>query len=328
MDAFYQGRSVLVTGGCGFIGSHLVDALVLGGARVRVLGSYSSSGTWGNLERYRNSDADIDVRLGTVTDPSFVASCVDGQDVVFHLAALIGIPYSYVAPEHYVQTNVVGTLNVLEAVRRHETPRLVHTSTSECFGSAQSVPMSELHPISAQSPYAATKVAADQLAGSYWRSFGTPAVTVRPFNTFGPRQTLRAVVPTVIAQALVGPRVRLGSVTPLRDLNPVQNTVTAMMLAGSVAGIEGELFVVGSGVERSIGDVVEAVGEVIGRPIEIETDERRIRPDASEVDRLWCDYSKARALLGYEPTVSFMDSLKETVEWMRDIRVDPVSYAV
>lgn len=328
MSDFYQGRAVLVTGGCGFIGSHLVDALLRSGAHVRVLGRYSSSGSWGNLERYRNSDVDLDVRLGTVTDPSFVASSVAAQDVVFHLAALIGIPYSYVAPEHYVQTNVTGTLNVLEAVRRHETPRLVHTSTSECFGSAQSVPMSELHPISAQSPYAATKVAADQLVGSYWRSFGTPGVTVRPFNTFGPRQTLRAVVPTVIAQALAGPRVRLGSVTPLRDLNPVQNTVNAMMLAGSVPGIEGELFVVGSGVERSVGDVVEAVAVLLGRPLEIETDDRRVRPEASEVDRLLCDYGKARDRLGYEPAVSFNEALRETIEWMRDMRVDTVGYAV
>jgi NAD dependent epimerase/dehydratase len=328
MNEYYQGRSVLVTGGCGFIGSHLVDSLLQSGAHVRVLGSYSSSGSWGNLEGYRNLDVDLDVRLGTVTDPTFVARCVEGQDVVFHLAALIGIPYSYVAPEHYVQTNVTGTLNVLEAVRRHETSRLVHTSTSECFGSAQSVPMSELHPISAQSPYAATKVAADQLAGSYWRSFGTRAVTVRPFNTFGPRQTLRAVVPTVIAQALAGSVVRLGSVTPLRDLNPVQNTVNAMLLAGSVAGIDGELFVVGSGVERSVGDVVDAVAELLGKSLEVETDDRRVRPEASEVDRLLCDFSKAHARLGYEPMVSFTEALHATVEWMRTMRVDPVGYAV
>ena len=328
MSGFYDGRPVLVTGGCGFIGSHLVDTLLQRGARVRVLGSYSSSGRWGNLEHYRGGDADLDVRLGTVSDPGFVSGCVEGQDVVFHLAALIGIPYSYVAPEHYVQTNVVGTLNVLEAVRRHETPRLVHTSTSECFGSAQSVPMNELHPLSAQSPYAATKVAADQLAGSYWRSFGTPAVTIRPFNTFGPRQTLRAVVPTVIAQALAGSRIRLGSVTPLRDLNPVQNTVGAMMLAGSVQGVEGELFVVGSGVERTVGDVVEAVGEVLGRSLEIELDEQRVRPEASEVDRLLCDFSKARVRLGYEPTVLFIEALQETVAWMRELRVDSVGYAV
>lgn len=328
MSEYYQGRSALVTGGCGFIGSHLVDALLLSGAHVRVLGSYSSSGSWGNLERYRDSHVDLDVRLGTVSDPGFVSRCVEGQDIIFHLAALIGIPYSYVAPEHCVQTNVIGTLNVLEAVRRHGTARIVHTSTSECFGSAQSVPMNELHPLCAQSPYAATKVAADQLTGSYWRSFGTPTVTVRPFNTFGPRQSLRAVVPTVISQALAGSRVRLGSVTPLRDLNPVQNTVSAMMLAGSVAGIEGELFVVGSGIERSVGDVVDAVARVLGRSLEIETDNLRVRPEASEVDRLLCDYSKAHTQLGYEPTVSFDDALEQTVAWMREMRVDSVGYAV
>jgi nucleoside-diphosphate-sugar epimerase len=193
----YQDRSVLVTGGCGFIGSHLVEALLQRGARVRVLGRYSSSGTWGHLEHLRDADAALEVRLGTLTDRSFVDACVAGCEVVFHLAALIGIPYSYVAPAHNVETNVLGTLNVLEAVRRHQVDRMVHTSTSECFGSAQYVPMDERHPLVAQSPYAATKVAADQLVGSYVRSFDVPAVTIRPFNTFGPRQSYRAIIPTI-----------------------------------------------------------------------------------------------------------------------------------
>ncbi len=329
MKDFYEGRIVLVTGGCGFIGSHLVDALLDRGATVRVLGSYSSSGGWGHLERYRGSRAMLDVRLGSVADSEFAAYCVQGTEVVFHLAALIGIPYSYVAPRHYVDTNVGGTLNVLEAVRRYGTGRLVHTSTSECFGSAQFVPMNESHPLNAQSPYAATKVAADQLVSSYFRSFGTPAVTIRPFNTFGPRQSLRAVIPTVIAQALVGDTIILGAVTPLRDLNPVHNTVRAMLLAGSTPGVDGELFVVGSGVERSVSDVVAAVGAYLGRNLRVETDEQRLRPEASEVDRLLCDFTKASKLLGYQPSVSFESMLGESIEWMKAVGdTRPHDYAV
>ena len=328
MQQSYEGKFVLVTGGCGFIGSHLVDMLLDAGAHVRVLGRYSSGGSWGHLEHRREDGSHLDVRLGTVTDSAFVSECVEGTDVVFHLAALIGIPYSYVAPTHNVETNVLGTLNVLEAIRRHRTQRLVHTSTSECFGSAQYVPMDEKHPVVAQSPYAATKVAADQLVGSYVRSFDTPAVIVRPFNTFGPRQSRRAVIPTVISQALAGGDVRLGSLTPIRDLNPVTNTAGAMMLAGSTPNVEGELFVVGSGVGRTVADVVASVGKIVDRDLFVVEDDTRVRPAASEVDRLVCDYSFAASRLGYQPKVSFEEGLRETVDWMRTLDRQPTNYAI
>ena len=327
MPGEYAHRSVLVTGGCGFIGSHLVEALLAAGAHVRVLGRYSSSGTWGHLQHLRHNGA-LDVRLGSITDHRFVDDCVRGVDGVFHLAALIGIPYSYVAPVHNIETNVIGTLNVLEAVRRHSPGRLVHTSTSECFGSAQYVPMDEKHPIVAQSPYAASKAAADQLVGSYVRSFGIPAVVVRPFNTFGPRQSLRAVIPTIISQALVGDEVRLGSLEPIRDLNPVANTVSGMMRAGAVDGVDGELFVIGSGVGRTVGEVVESVGAILGRELVTVVEESRVRPAASEIDRLVCDNSLAEGRLGYRPAMTFDAGLRATIDWMRQFGSRSAEFAI
>jgi nucleoside-diphosphate-sugar epimerase len=233
-----------------------------------------------------------------------------------------------VAPAHNVETNVLGTLNVLEAVRRHQVDRMVHTSTSECFGSAQYVPMDERHPLVAQSPYAATKVAADQLVGSYVRSFDVPAVTIRPFNTFGPRQSYRAIIPTIVGQALRGSDIRLGSVTPVRDLNPVANTVDAMLRAGEVRGIEGELFVVGSGVGRTVQDVVDEVGRVLDITLSVSVDSRRVRPNGSEVDRLICDYSLARERLGYLPQMTFEDGLRATVAWLQNVHENPSEYAI
>lgn len=316
-DDRWAGREVLVTGGGGFIGSHLVEALLARGARVRVLEQYTRDGSWGWLDALPAAPDALDVRLGTVTDAELVRRAVEGVDTVFHLAALVGIPYSYVSPAHCVEVNVVGTLRVLEAARAMGTRRVVHTSTSECFGTARYVPMDEDHPLAAQSPYAATKVAADQLAASFHRSFGTPVVTLRPFNTFGPRQSRRAVLPTIVAQLLVGREVRLGNTTPVRDLTYVADTVEAFLAAGEAEGVEGETFVVGTGEGRSVAQLVALAGELLGVTPVVRTDPARVRPAASEVDRLVCDPAKAQRVLGWTARTPFRDGLAATVEWLR-----------
>jgi NAD dependent epimerase/dehydratase len=302
-----QAQSVLVTGGCGFIGSHLVEELLARGARVTVLDAYNSASSHGHLEGV--SHENLTVRLGDVADPFLVRELCEGVDTVFHLAALIGIPYSYAAPAHYVATNINGTLAVLEAARTNGVRRVVHTSTSETYGSAQSTPMSEDHPLVAQSPYAATKVAADQLALSYYRSFDTPVSVCRPFNTFGPRQSMRAVLPTLMAQALFGSRISVGALDPVRDMNFVADTVDGFLRIAGTDGVEGQTFNIGSGVGRTIGEMLDLVQEVAGtdRPVVV-ADERR-RPDKSEVTALVCDFTKARERLGYQPQTPFAEGL-------------------
>jgi dTDP-glucose 4,6-dehydratase len=281
--------------------------------------------------------SELDVELGDVRDPVFVKQMMKGADAVLHLAALIGIPYSYVAAKSYVDTNITGTLNILEAARELEVRRVVQTSTSEVYGTAQFVPITEDHPIHAQSPYAATKASADQLALSYQRSFGTPVVVVRPFNTYGPRQSARAVIPTIISQALTTEEpIKLGSTTPTRDFNYVKDIARAFAdVCESDAGI-GEVVNFGSNFEISIGQVVEAVGAAIGRNIEVVTDDARIRPADSEVDRLWADNTKAERLFGWSPNYAglegFYSGIAETVEWFSDATnrsiYKPDTYAV
>ena len=328
-EQHWNGRNVLVTGGAGFIGSHLVERLLSYGAKVRVLARYNSESSVGHLAPLVDVwEKQLDIRLGTVTDPSFVRHCVEGMDTVFHLAALIGIPYSYVAPGHYVDTNVSGTLNVLEACRSEGVGRVVHTSTSECFGSAQYVPMDELHPIVTQSPYSASKAAGDHLALSYHRSFDVPVVTLRPFNTFGPRQSQRAVIPTIIAQLLNGPRVEIGDLRPIRDLNPVSNTVDGFLLCGSSTGIEGDLFVIGTGEGHAVGDVLRTVATLLHIEPEIVQTAERIRPEASEVDRLVCNFERARKILGYEPRMSFTDGLQASIAYMQQLPRTRLGYAI
>ena len=311
----WRSRSVLVTGGAGFIGSHLVESLLELGATVRVLGKYNSRSDRGFLQE--NAHPSLEVVLGDVADLSFTSGAAEGVDTIFHLAALIGIPYSYLAPMHYVDTNVGGTVSVLEAARRHGVRRVVHTSTSETYGSAQYTPIDELHPLVGQSPYSATKIAADKLAESYHRSFDLPVVTLRPFNTFGPRQSMRAVIPTIASQALFADTIEVGSLDPVRDMNFVADTVAAFLAVGAAEGVEGEVFNVGSGIGHSIGEILDEIQALTGTDKPVTTASQRVRPPASEVETLICDYSKATEAFGYKPSVSLTEGLKLVTDWIR-----------
>jgi NAD dependent epimerase/dehydratase len=315
----WSGTSVLVTGAAGFIGSHLVEELTRRGARVRAFVRYNSRNDYGWLE-FVDPEVSrlVEIYRGDLVNPEAVSHAVEGCETIFHLGALIPIPYSYVHPREYVDVNTVGTLNVLEAVRRHESRRLVHTSTSEVYGTAQQVPIDESHPLNAQSPYAATKIAADQLVGSYYRSFQTPAVIARPFNTFGPRQSARAVIPTIAAQALKGERIELGSLDPTRDFTFVQDTVAGMLACGTGSGVEGEVFNLGTGTEVSVREVVEQTLSYLDRELPVDSVTDRRRPVLSEVERLVADPGKAARLIGWESKISFEEGLRRTIEWMRD----------
>lgn len=311
------GRRVLVTGAGGFIGSRLCERLVAEGAGVRALVRYTSDGDAGWLDR-SPIRKDVEVARGDLADRDSVFSAARDCEVVFHLGALIAIPYSYEAPESYVRTNILGTLNVLQAVRELSIGRLVHTSTSEVYGSAQTVPMTEAHPLVGQSPYSASKIGADKLAESYHRSFQTPVVTLRPFNTFGPRQSARAVIPSIAMQLLAGRTIRLGDTRPTRDFVFVDDTVDAFVRAGTVAGIEGLTIHFGGGREIAIGDLPALIGAAAGLPVEVEIDPQRLRPAASEVERLIADASLARRRLGWRPQVSVEEGLARVVDFIRD----------
>jgi NAD dependent epimerase/dehydratase len=313
-----KGR-VLVTGAAGFIGSHLVEALVRSGASVRGFVRYNSRNDHGWLE---TADAavigEVDIYRGDFTSPETAIGAVEGCDVVMHLGALIPIPYSYRHPREFVTANVTGTLNILEAVRRTDVRRVVHVSTSEVYGTALRVPIDEDHPLQAQSPYAASKIGADQIALSYQRSFETPIVVARPFNTFGPRQSARAVIPTIVTQALTRGEIELGATTPTRDFVYVADTVEGLIRCGSAEGVEGEVINLGTGVEVSIGDVAAQVQRVLGSDLPVRVASDRLRPPGSEVERLLADASKAKGLLDWEAQVSFSDGLEQTIDWMRN----------
>jgi NAD dependent epimerase/dehydratase len=320
-----------VTGAGGFIGSHLVDALLQRGWDVTALVRYNSRDHRGWLESLRApAPAGLQVVTGNINDPFFLLDAMKGVDVVFHLAALIGIPYSYHAPASYVQTNVNGTLNVAEAARRAGVKRFVHTSTSEVYGTAQYTPIDERHPLHGQSPYAASKIAADQLIQSFVCSYGLPAVTVRPFNTYGPRQSLRAVIPSIIAQALRGNAVRLGSLDPVRDLTFVSDTVDGFVRAAEAPDVTGETIHLGTGTPVSIRELADTIFERLGVRPEIVADTQRFRPPASEVQRLISDPRKAAQLLGWRPAVSLPDGLARTIDWMRSHadQFSPEAYVV
>jgi NAD dependent epimerase/dehydratase len=312
-----SGRRVLVTGAGGFIGSHLCERLTELGADVRALHEYNSLGSWGWLDD-SPSRGDMEVLLGDVRDFDCVDAAMTDVEIVFHLAALIAIPHSYSAPRSYVDTNVLGTLNVLRAAQRHEVDMFVHTSTSEVYGTAWHVPIDESHPLQGQSPYAATKIAADKMAEAFHLSYGLPVATIRPFNTYGPRQSARAIIPTIVTQLLTGTSVALGNLSPTRDFTYVTDTVDAFVRIAVCPAAIGRVLNVGFGEEISIEDLVGRIASVLGRPSAIESDTYRIRPDGSEVERLCADASAARRLLGWEPIVSLDEGLSATSRWIAE----------
>ncbi len=313
----WAGKRVLVTGAGGFIASHLTERLVELGAATRAFVHYRADGSRGWLD-HSPQQAEIEFHAGDITDRDSVLQAMKGVDAVFHLAALIAIPYSYHAPASYVRTNVEGTMNVLQAARTYGTSRVVHTSTSEVYGSALTVPISESHTLQAQSPYSATKIAADKLAEAFHLSYQIPVVTLRPFNTYGPRQSSRAVIPTIIAQTLSDGPLRLGNLSPTRDLNFVGDTVEGFLLAGESSRAVGRTVNIGSGREISIKALAELIADIIGRRVRIEPDVQRVRPDTSEVSRLLADNRLSKELLGWSPKVSLEEGLRLTVDWFKD----------
>lgn len=326
-----HGRKVIVTGAGGFIGSHLCERLVHDGASVRAMCRYTSRREIGNLA---DVPADvlnkIEIVFGDLLDPDFVGEAVSGREAVFHLGASISVPYSFVAPREVVRTNVEGTLNVLVAARDAGVSRLVHVSSSEVYGTAQYTPIDEAHPLGVQSPYAAGKVGADKLVESFHLSFGLPAVIARPFNTYGPRQSLRAVIPTIVSQALTGPRINLGVTSPTRDFVFVADTADALVRLAATSDFAGETFNIATGRDSSVADVVAAVSELLGSELKITFQEERARPGSSEVLQLLGDAGKLRAAVGWEPSTSLREGLQAVIHWMagRTARLTTDAYVV
>ncbi len=314
-------KKILVTGADGFIGSHLVESLVHLGYDVKAFTLYNSFNKWGWLDSLDKSVlSEIEVFAGDIRDPYGVKNAMEGCDVVLHLAALIAIPYSYHSPDTYIDTNIKGTLNILQAARELKVKRVIHTSTSEVYGTARFVPITEEHPLQGQSPYSASKIGADQLAYSFYTSFELPVITIRPFNTYGPRQSARAVIPTIITQIANGLDVlKLGSIHPTRDFNYVQDTVDGFIAALKAENAFGETINLGSNFEISIGDTVNVIAELMNKSITIETDDKRLRPKDSEVERLWADNKKAADLLHWKPKYGGLEGFKagisKTIEW-------------
>ncbi|QAT40523.1 NAD-dependent 4,6-dehydratase LegB [Clostridium sp. JN-9] len=315
-----KGKKVLVTGSEGFIGSHLTERLVELGANVTALVQYNSFNNWGWIDTFdKEVKNSIQVVTGDIREYDVMKRIIKGQDVVFHLAALIAIPYSYLSPMAYVRTNVEGTANVLEACRDYNVEKIIHTSTSETYGTALYVPIDEKHPMQGQSPYSASKIGADKIAESFYRSFNLPVATIRPFNTYGPRQSARAVIPTIISQVLSGKtEIKLGSLTPTRDFNYVKDTAEAFVKIAESDKTIGEVINAGSNYEISIGDIAKKIIQLIGKDVNIVCDDERIRPENSEVNRLWADNSKIKQLTDWRPKYSMDDGLKETIRWIKN----------
>ncbi len=312
-----KNTKVLVTGAGGFIASHLVEALLERNCEVTALVHYNSFNRWGWLDYFPvNLKKELNVFSGDIRDPNGVREAMSGCEIVFHLAALIGIPYSYHSPDVYIDTNIKGTLNILQAARQSNVKKIIHTSTSEVYGTAQFVPITEEHPVNPQSPYAASKAGADFLALTFYRSFHTPVIVVRPFNTYGPRQSARAIIPTIITQILAGnTRINLGSLSPTRDLNFVKDTANGFIMAAESETAMGEVVNLGSNYEISIGDLVNKIAVIMGKTIDIGRESARIRPEKSEVERLWADNRKASELFGWSPEYDLDKGLAETIRW-------------
>jgi NAD dependent epimerase/dehydratase len=321
MEKIKNDSTVLITGADGFIGSHLTEALVRSGFKVRAFVHYNSFNSWGWLDKCPNDiKGQFEVVSGDIRDPHSISEAMRGCDAVLHLAALVAIPFSYKSPSSYVDTNITGTLNVLQAARSHGLKRVIHTSTSEVYGTAQYVPINEIHPLHGQSPYSATKIAADQLAKAFFASFDLPVVTIRPFNTYGPRQSARAVIPTIITQIAKGHHaIKLGSTSPTRDFSFVSDTVSGFLSALTSEVGQGEVVNLGSGFEISIGDTVNLIADCMNSQVEIVSDDERKRPANSEVERLWADNSKANELFDWKPQYVGRDGFKrglfETIDW-------------
>lgn len=319
-----SGKKILVTGADGFIGSHLTEELVRQGHDVRAFVLYNSFNSWGWLDDSpKDIQKSLEIYSGDIRDPHGVKKAMEGCSIVLHLAALIAIPYSYHSPDTYIDTNIKGTLNIVQAARELGVEKVVHTSTSEVYGTAQFVPITEEHPLQGQSPYSASKIGADQLAMSFYTSFATPVAIIRPFNTYGPRQSARAVIPTVITQIASGGRkIKLGAVHPTRDFNYVKDTVRGFIAVTEADQAVGEVINIGSNYEISIGDTVRMIAQAMGTEVEIETEQIRLRPDKSEVERLWADNSKAKKLTGWVPLYGgrdgFARGLKDTAAWFSD----------
>lgn len=315
-----RGKKILVTGADGFIGSHLTEELVRRGHNVRAFVFYNSFNSWGWLdEAPHDVRTSLDVFAGDVRDPHGVMAAMKGCDVVLHLAALIGIPYSYQSPDTYVDTNVKGTLNIVQAARELGVAKVVHTSTSEVYGTARVAPITEDHPLQPQSPYSATKIAADAVASSFFHAFDLPLVIARPFNTYGPRQSARAVIPTIVTQILAGKRlIKLGRLNPTRDFSYVEDTCHGILALAECDAAVGQTVNIGSNAEISIGDTVELIKEIMGAHVDVSSEDARVRPANSEVERLWCDNTKIRALTGFHPKVKLRDGLQRTIVWFND----------
>jgi len=309
-------KTVLITGADGFIGSHLTEMLVSKGYKVKALSQYNSFNNWGWLENVNCKDK-IEILTGDIRDPHYCKFITKDVDIIFHLAALIAIPYSYVAPDSYVDTNIKGTLNICQAAKENGNIRVIHTSTSEVYGTAQYVPIDESHPMQAQSPYSATKIAADAMAMSFYNAFNLPVTIARPFNTYGPRQSARAVIPTIITQIANGAKeIKLGDVTPTRDFNYVDDTCRGFIALAECDESIGQTVNIGSNYEISISDTLNIIKELMSSNVQFITDEERLRPSKSEVFRLWCDNKKIKKITGFESQVDIRQGLQQTIDWI------------
>jgi NAD dependent epimerase/dehydratase len=315
----WENKTVLITGAEGFIGSHLTERLLSLGARVKAFIMYNSFNKWGWIDTFQPDEVNrLHVFCGDIREADILKSALQDVDIVFHLAALIAIPYSYTSPSSYIKTNIEGTLNLLQTAQGHKVEKVIHTSTSEVYGTAQYVPIDEKHPLQAQSPYSASKIGADMIAESFYRSFDLPVTTVRPFNTYGPRQSARAVIPTLIVQMLKSDKIQLGSLHPVRDFTYVTDTVEGFIKAAEADAINGEVLNLGTANGITIGKLAEKMMKMLGKGVAIECEEKRVRPSKSEVNRLICNNQKAKALTGWEPKVGLDEGLEKTINWFKD----------